>query len=614
MITLGRFLLIYRLGARDLRHRPAQAILLVLAIAAGAATLTLGLAVQGTTNNPYARTRAATNGPDVVATVLTGGSAPGPTTTTKPGGGAPVQAQATALLPLRHAPGVAASSGPFPVSWTLLHHGPISGSAEVEGRASAPSSVDQPKLLAGSWVQPGGVVVEAGFASTLGIHAGDRLGLGGSVFRVVGIAVTAAIPSYPNTCSKAEGCILTNGVALHNPGLVWATQADAAHIAGAAGPDAYFLNLKLTDPATAPVFADHHSTDGSPTAPYLLSWQHIRDGDAQTLVKVRTVLTTGSWLLGLLAIASIVVLAGGRMAEQTRRVGLLKAIGGTPRLVAAVLLFEHLLAGLCAAAAGLLVGWLTAPLIDGPGAGLLGAANAPAMNGATVAAVIALTLGVAIAATLVPAIRAARQSTVAALNDSARAPRRHEALVRLSAHAPAPLLVGLRLAARRPRRLLLSVFSIGVTASGLVAVLIVHTTLARWSLGPGVARATAIISGMLIVLAAVNAVFIAWTTVLDARHAAALARAIGATPNQITTGLSVAQMLPALAGVLLGIPGGIVLYDLPRNGPGPTTLPSALWFVALVLATLLVVAVLTAVPSRLGARRPVAEMLEAGTS
>ena len=319
---MGRLLLAYRLGARDLRHRPAQAILLVLAIAAGAATLTLGLAVQGTTDNPYARTRAATNGPDVVATVLTGGAAPGPATTTKPGGGAPVQAQAAALLPLRRAPGVAASSGPFPVSWTLLRHGPITGSAEVEGRTPAPSPVDQPKLLAGSWVQPGGVVAEAGFASTLGIHVGDRLGLGGSAFRVVGIAVTAAIPSYPNTCGKAEGCILTNGVASHNPGLVWATQADAARIAGAAGPDAYFLNLKLTDPATAPVFADQHSTDSSPAAPYLLSWQHIRDGDAQTLARVRTVLTTGSWLLGLLAIASIVVLAGGRMAEQTRRVGL----------------------------------------------------------------------------------------------------------------------------------------------------------------------------------------------------------------------------------------------------------------------------------------------------
>ena len=52
------------------------------------------------------------------------------------------------------------------------------------------------------------------------------------------------------------------------------------------------------------------------------------------------VLSPGAWLAGLLALASVAVLAGGRMAEQTRRVGLLKAVGGTPGLVAVVLLAE----------------------------------------------------------------------------------------------------------------------------------------------------------------------------------------------------------------------------------------------------------------------------------
>jgi putative ABC transport system permease protein len=67
---MGLLLLVWRLAVKDLRHRPAQALLLLLAIAAGAATLTLGLSLQGATNNPYARTRAATKGPDVVASVI----------------------------------------------------------------------------------------------------------------------------------------------------------------------------------------------------------------------------------------------------------------------------------------------------------------------------------------------------------------------------------------------------------------------------------------------------------------------------------------------------------------------------------------------------------------
>ncbi len=84
---------------------------------------------------------------------------------------------------------------------------------------------------------------------------------------------------------------------------------------------------------------------------------------------------TGGWLLGLLAVASVSVLVGGRMADQTRRVGLLKAVGGTPGLVAAVLLAEYVLVALVAAAAGLLAGRLTAPLLTEPGAGLVGAAG-----------------------------------------------------------------------------------------------------------------------------------------------------------------------------------------------------------------------------------------------
>ena len=70
------------------------------------------------------------------------------------------------------------------------------------------------------------------------------------------------------------------------------------------------------------------------------------------------------------------------MAEQTRRVGLLKAVGGTPGLVAAVLLAENLLLALVAAAAGLAAGWLAAPLLTSPGAGLVGAPGAPSLTAA----------------------------------------------------------------------------------------------------------------------------------------------------------------------------------------------------------------------------------------
>jgi ABC-type lipoprotein release transport system permease subunit len=617
---MGRLLLVCRLAVKDLRYRRAQALLLLLAIAAGAATLTLGLSLQGTTNNPYARTRTMTNGPDVVASFLPGNSsASGSITAVKPGGSnTPAtwsgESAAASLLPLEHASDVVAHSGPFPVTWALLQIGHITGSAEVEGRNSGTSPVDRPRLMQGTWVRPGGVVVEAAFASALDIHVGDSLKLGGTAFRVVGTAVTAAIPAYPGTCGRPIGCFLVGKIGSYIPGLVWATQVDAEHISGSSGPEAYILNLKLNDAVEARAFANRYDVNASSTAPTLYSWQDIRQGDAQVIGKVQMVLLTGSWLLALLAITSVAVLVGGRMTEQTRRVGLLKAVGGTPRFVAIVLLFEHVLVGLFAAGVGLLLGWKVAPLVDKPGAGLLGAPSAPSLTGNTIALVVAVTLAVAIGATFVPAIRAARQSSVAALEDSARPPRRSAAVISLSAHLPTALILGVRLVVRRPRRLLLSVFSVAVTTSGLVAVLIIHATSATWNLGPNVIQATTIISVMLVVLAAVNALFIAWTTAVEARHPAALARALGATPKQITTGLSLASLPPALLGALLGIPGGIGIYDGARSGGGVTTLPSPLWLVAMVILTLLVIAALTAVPTLIGARRPVAEVLQAETA
>ena len=114
------------------------------------------------------------------------------------------------------------------------------------------------------------------------------------------------------------------------------------------------LNLKLADPATAPAFAakrtPSHPPPGAsgstPPPPFLQSWQDIRESSANLVKNQRRALITGAWLLALLAVASLAVLVGGRMADQIRRVGLLKAVGGTPGLVAAVLLAEYVVVAL----------------------------------------------------------------------------------------------------------------------------------------------------------------------------------------------------------------------------------------------------------------------------
>jgi hypothetical protein len=67
-------------------------------------------------------------------------------------------------------------------------------------------------------------------------------------------------------------------------------------------------------------------------------------------------------------------------------------------------------------------------------------------------------------------------------------------------------------------------------------------------------------------------------------------------------------VLPALAGSIVGIPGGIGLFAAVT--PETTTIPSLWWMLAALLGTPLAIAGLTGIPARISARRPVAEILQ----
>jgi putative ABC transport system permease protein len=210
-------------------------------------------------------------------------------------------------------------------------------------------------------------------------------------------------------------------------------------------------------------------------------------------------------------------------------------------------------------------------------------------------------------------------STVGALADAPRLPKRRDSLIRLSRKLPVPTLLGLRLVARRPRRAIFSAASIAVAVMGLVAALAIHAAvdskLSRLRTGglvdPDVPRAEQVLTAITIslaTLAALTVIFAALATVIDARRASAVTLALGATPHQVRAGLIMAQIIPAVPGAILGVPLGIGLFKV--AGHGLSGLPPVLWLVAAVLGTVLVVAALTSVPARISLRRPVAEMLQ----
>jgi putative ABC transport system permease protein len=179
---VGRALLVCRLAARDLRRRRGEAVMLLAVITAAATALTLGLVLRGVTDQPYAQTRAATAGPDAVATAFPGGGL---------AAGAAGRADLAAVAPIARARGVVAASGPYPVAFPVLRAGGRADAVLAEGRVPAPAAVDQPRLTEGSWVRAGAVVVERSFADALGLRPGDRVTLDGRPFEVAGVAVSA---------------------------------------------------------------------------------------------------------------------------------------------------------------------------------------------------------------------------------------------------------------------------------------------------------------------------------------------------------------------------------------------------------------------------------------
>ncbi len=420
---MGRTGLVCRLAARDIRHRPAQALLLLLVITAAMTVLTLGLILHGVASRPYDQTRADTAGPDVV---VSSAGFPGPRITS---------AAAGRLTALTRAPGVTAHSGPYPVAWPVLRAPGVTARAMAEGRSQAPARVDQPRVIEGTWVRRGGVVVERAFASALGVQVGGRITLDGRPFRVTGLAVTAAVPVFSQVCFYG-GRGAPRRPASFDTGLVWVTQA------------------------AAPAFVARHQPPPGPGPAPLTAWQTLRSASGTLVAQEQQVLVPAGWLLGLLAMASVAV-------------------------AAAVLLAQHLAVALAAAGAGLAAGWLAAPLLASPGASLVGSPGTPALTWSAGLLVTAAAVAVAGVSTLVPAVRAARAATVTALAGAARPPRRQGRPIALSAWLPVPLLLGLRLVTRQPRRALLSTASFTVTATTVVAVLIFHATVGQQASRPG---------------------------------------------------------------------------------------------------------------------------------
>jgi putative ABC transport system permease protein len=585
----GVLRLLVRLGLRDTRSHPLGPLLLAITVAVAATALTLVFEVAPAANAPWDATWRAAGGPHVVV----------------------VGTRGTDLDRVLAAPEVREVAGPYPLVYDRLESGPYVIDVGVVGRDPEPAAVDQPVVTHGSWVRPGGVVIEGSLAGALGLGVGDSVSIGGRDLAVVGIAASGA----------------QKPVAFSEPGLVLADRRDVEAIV-AQGADGFeTASLRLSDPGLAAGFAARWARPFEGDWPprrsqrflFATGWEELRYDSLTDVNFARAGLVTGALALALLTIASAVVYLTSRLEAQTRRMGLLKAVGATPRLAARLALLQQVALTLPAAVVGLTVGWLVAPLLGHPeGAYLLEGTRLPPLDLTTVAVVLAVTVCLTTLPALRPARRAARASTVRMIGNPTRPPRRSGLVIGLSARLPVPALLGVRLASRRPGRALLCALGMGVSVAMVFVALAMEQGIAgdaarqdEGSFGVEVAYdklrlVVYVFTIALIILAAVNALLIAWVTAVDTAATNALARALGATPRQVGMAVALAQSVPAVLAAVIGVPFGLAVYlaAVATGGEDAASSPGPFLVVAAPAILLLTVA-LTLVPTQLAARQPV---------
>jgi putative ABC transport system permease protein len=470
--------------------------------------------------------------------------------------------------------------------------------------------VDRPLVTSGTWVRPGGAVVERGLAQALGVHVGDSITLSGRSIAVVGTAISAAIEVYPwSDAAQGPG-------ASDYGGMVWLTTADARAAAGDA-PVVHLIYLKLSDPAATDRFGRSPAVDAITADSWVnfRYWQDVLNTDTNMIKDTRPTLIIGGWLLAVAAIVTLTALATVRATRDNRRAALLKAVGAGPGTVTAVLLAQYLLLTLLATALGLTAGTLAAPHLVDPSAGLLDTVSPPDTR--TIVTAVVLAIVVAVTGALGPVLRGARTSTVGALADPAHMLTHHPHLNAVTAYLPTSLLLGIRLLARRPGRAALASAGTAATTLMVTALLTFHAELdaapAFKRFGPIEVRTNQTgqvllaVTLALVALSTLNTVLLGWSTAVQARRALTITRTLGSTPGQVVTALCVAQLLPAVPGVAAGIPAGLVLYWF----FGTQVTPPGSWLLTAALVILLAVGALTALPAWIHTRRPAGRVLNA---
>jgi putative ABC transport system permease protein len=577
-----------RLGFAGIRSRLLAATLTVVIAAAAAATLVIALEVRGSGVDPWQRTFQAAHGADVLAIV-------------------PSLADAHTVAAL---PGVAERDDPVPSAFRSATIGGRSEPVEFAGLGVRPR-INAPVPTEGA-SQPGsGIVLERSFADAQDIAVGSTIDVptpaGVMSLAVVGTAISPSQPRYPR----------------HNPGLGWVSRNNLQRIQPDQNRWVWTQPVRLADPAAAADFVNA-SVAALPIAEvqagriHVAGWQDQRDEALLDSQPITIVLGMFTILLLTVVFAVIGILAAARVSAQYREIGLLKAVGLTPRQVSAVFLVETAALGLAAVAVGFPVGAVLAPRLAAPSAQTLVGSPSVAIQPWHALLASCVVLPVLLLSAFLAVRRATRSTTLNAIRAGSPAPISTGRVARTIARVglPLPVTLGLKDLIARRRRAFWTATAVAVTGAVIVA-----TLQMRAAFGASAGTVSDVptelptlvysLDAVLVLIAATTLVAVMLLSVRERIRDLGVLKAIGLTPAQVTASLVSAQALLATFAALLSIPLGIGLYLAVLSLTSGTVHGAVLapwWYVALVpVAVTAAVAMTTSLPARLAAQIPVTE-------
>jgi putative ABC transport system permease protein len=447
----------------DLRRHRLQnlVIFLVTALAAGVGAMGATLLVQS--SSPFDRAFKDLSGPHLVVDF---------------DGSRVTRKQVTQTGSLS---GVTASSGPwfvagvpFEASSTGMKFG-----LKMLGRDTPGGQIDRERIVAGRWLDgPGEIVVTRAAANNFGLSIGARLTALGRAEKPVLTLVGEAVDIDPN---PGRGWVSTSQVSSLNPAGVRLGYQMAYRFSSAATREQLRADLMAIEAALP---------DGSVTN--AASYLEFRSSVNFTSSLILTFLLAFA-AMGLAAVAVIVAnIVTGAVLVRYREIGILKAIGFTPRQVVFNFITEMTLPALVAGLLAVPLGALAStPLLDQEAVILGLPAGSPFAPGVDLL-VLVVAIAVVVMAAALPASRASHLHAATAITTGAAPSSRWSAsplFDRLQWWAlPRWLLLGVGQAFSRPLRGGLTAIAILVGVATLVFASGLHASISKFNdlFGPAI--------------------------------------------------------------------------------------------------------------------------------